>query len=143
MKKYTQEEFDQFPVNEYGYKQCPTGDYTLIKSFHERCSFCEWCSFSERCSFGEWCSFSERCSFGECCKCEFGEFQAMYTAGGFGSQGRTTYFFYMADTSVCVRCGCFAGTIDEWESRVRNTHGNNKLSRDYLNLGKFIRSVCQ
>ena len=197
MKKYTQEEFDQFPADECGYKQCPSGDYTLIQKFPEycsfgedcsfggRCSFGEWCSFDGRCSFGEdcsfgercsfgkgcsfdedcsfgeWCSFGEdcsfgercsfgkgcpfgeRCSFGERCKCEFGEFQAMYTAGGFGSQGRTTYFFYMANGGVCVRCGCFAGSIDEWEEKVNKTHGNSVLAESYLLIGKAVRAICE
>ena len=57
MKKYTQADFDNFEVDEYGHKICPTGDYTAIKSFGE------WCSFGEECSFGEGCSFGERCSY--------------------------------------------------------------------------------
>lgn len=161
MKKYTQEEFNQFPVDEYGYKQCPSGDYTLIKKFPEWCSFGECCSFGERCSFGEWCFFGEWCSFGKCCsfgeccffgercffgewcKCEFGEFKAMYTAGGFGSEGRTTYFFHMADGSICVRCGCFKGTVDEWENQVKKTHGNSVLAKSYLLIGKAVRAICE
>lgn len=130
MKKYTQEEFDRFPVDERGRKQCPSGDYTLIQKFPE------YCSFGERCSFGEWCSFGERC------KCEFGEFTAMYTAGGFGSEGRTTYFFHMADGSICVRCGCFAGNINEWENQVKKTHGNGVLAESYLLIGKAVRAIC-
>lgn len=124
MKKYTQEEFDRFPVDERGRKQCPSGDYTLIQKFPERCSFGKWCSF------GEWC------------KCEFGEFTAMYTAGGFGSEGRTTYFFHMADESICVRCGCFAGNINEWENQVKKTHGNGVLAESYLLIGKAVRAIC-
>ena len=119
MRKYTQEEFDQFPADECGYKQCPSGDYTLIQKFPERCSFGEWCN------------------------CEFGEFKAMYTAGGFGSEGRTTYFFHMADGGICVRCGCFAGTIDEWEDQVKKTHENGVLAKSYLLIGKAVRAICE
>lgn len=82
MKQYTKEEFDNFPVID-GRKQCPSGDYTLIRSFGERCRFGEWCRFGEGCSFGQgcsfggWCSFGEGCSFGERCRfggwCSFGE----------------------------------------------------------------------
>lgn len=125
MKKYTQEEFDRFPVDERGRKQCPSGDYTLIQKFPE------WCSFGECCSFGEWC------------KCEFGEFTAMYTAGGFGSERRITYFFHMADGSICVRCGCFAGNINEWENQVKKTHGNGVLAESYLLIGKAVRAICE
>ena len=41
MKKYTQADFDNFEVDEYGRKICPAGDYTAIKSFGERCIFGE------------------------------------------------------------------------------------------------------
>lgn len=131
MRKYTQEEFDQFPADECGYKQCPSGDYTLIQKFPEYCSF------------GDWCSFGGCCSFGERCKCEFGEFQAMYTVGGFGSEGRTTYFFHMVDGSICVRCGCFTGTIDEWESKVKKTHGVTPYAQVYLLIGAAVRAMCK
>lgn len=33
MKIYTQEEFDAIKRDEHGYKNCPTGDYSQIKSF--------------------------------------------------------------------------------------------------------------
>ena len=77
MKKYTQADFDNFEVDDYGHKICPVGDYTAIKSFGERCIFGErccfgaLCSFGERCSFGAGCSFGERCCFGE--RCSFGK----------------------------------------------------------------------
>ena len=67
----------------------------------------------------------------------------MYTAGGFGSEGRTTYFFHMANGSICVRCGCFAGTIDEWEDQVKKTHENSVLAESYLLIGKAIRAICE
>ena len=83
MKRYTQTDFDNFEVDEYGHKICPTGDYTAIKSFGELCIFGAWCSFGEacsfgeRCRFGEWCRFGKQCSFGAGCSfgtgCRFGE----------------------------------------------------------------------
>ena len=95
MKKYTQVDFDNFEVDDYGHKICPAGDYTAIKSFDtecifgvlcifgegcrfgERCIFGEGCIFGELCNFGEWCSFGELCSLGERCifgvLCRFGE----------------------------------------------------------------------
>ena len=77
MKKYTQADFANFEVDDYGHKICPTGDYTAIKSFGERCSFGAVCSFGERCRFGAECRFGAVCSFGERCRfgavCSFGE----------------------------------------------------------------------
>ena len=70
MKQYTQEEFDSFEIIN-GRKQCPTGDYSLIKDFPAFCIFGENCSFDECCSFGECCHFGEGCRFGEWCR--FGE----------------------------------------------------------------------
>lgn len=48
MKVYTQKQFNDLPVVN-GRKQCPTGDYTRIKSFPEGCTFGEWCSFGQGC----------------------------------------------------------------------------------------------
>jgi len=74
MKKFTQKQFDKLPLDAWGRKQCPLGDYTAIKSFGEwcifggRCSFGEGCIFGGRCSFGEWCIFGGSCIFGGRCK---------------------------------------------------------------------------
>ena len=95
MKKYTQEEFDNFPIDEYGYKMCPSGDYSQISRFTERCSFGdesifgerhifgdesifgEWCSFGKWCRFGSGCFFDYYCNFGKLCifgeRCDFGK----------------------------------------------------------------------
>ncbi len=113
MKKYTQEEFDAFETDEYGYKICPTGDYTEIKSFGERCS------------------------------CEFGEFSKMLTFGGFGSEARTTYFFLLTSKALYVRCGCFQGTYDEWINKVQETHHNSKFARAYLAAGEAVKIMCE
>ena len=77
MKKYTQADFDNFEVDEYGRTICPTGDYTAIKDFCALCIFGEGCIFGERCCFGALCIFGEGCSFGAWCifgeHCIFGE----------------------------------------------------------------------
>lgn len=114
MKKYTQAEFDALPVID-GKKQCPTGDYSDI------------------------CSFGEGRSFGKGCKCEFGEFYHMCACGGFGSCDRTTYFFGLTDGGIGVRCGCFAGTIEQWEAKVRETHGDSGIAKAYLGLIEPVR----
>ena len=83
MKVFTQKEFDNFPVIN-SYKQCPSGDYMLIKKFEdycrfgESCKFGEYCEFGRKCSFGEYCEFNNGCHFVEYCefgrKCSFGEY---------------------------------------------------------------------
>jgi len=76
MKVFTQAEFDSLPVVD-GFKQCPTGDYSQIKTFGKFCSFGESCDFGKSCSFGESCNFGEYCRFGKFCSfgksCDFGK----------------------------------------------------------------------
>ena len=77
MKKYTQQDFILFEVDEFGRKICPSGDYTAIKEFGEWCDFAAHCIFAAQCSFGAHCRFSEQCSFGDEChfggSCRFGK----------------------------------------------------------------------
>ena len=51
---------------------------------------------------------------------------------GFGREFRTTSFFRCADGFVRCQCGCFYGTIDEFRSKVRETHGDSKYAKEYL-----------
>ena len=139
MKKYTLEDLENFEIDEYsGYKICPTGDYTGIRRFPGCCIFGRQCSFGERCSFGEecifgrWISFGEECSFGGECKVENNkEIKEMIKFEGFGSKHRCTYFFKLTDGQIYVRCGCFAGYINEFREQVKETHGDNKFAKEY------------
>lgn len=140
MKKYTQAEFDAIPVDENGIRHCPTGDYTAINRFGAGCSFGAACRFGAHCNFGEDCRFGAVCRFGAHCTCEFGQFVSMLSAGGFGSCGRTTYFFLLLDGRICVRCGCFAGTLDEWAAKVKKTHGDSYIARAYLLLIPAVKT---
>ena len=128
MKKYTQADFDAFEVID-GIKQCPSGDYSDIQIFGERCSFGEGCSFGKECSFGEGCSFGKWCSFGEDCffgeECSFegkGEYIGDYpflAFVGFGSRiGSKVYFFNLQD-GIYVRCGCWLSDIAGFRERVK------------------------
>ena len=122
MKKYTQADFDAFEVID-GIKQCPSGDYSDIQVFSDRCSFGEDCSFGEECSFGEDCSFGEYCSFGEWCSFEDkGEYIGDYpflAFVGFGSRiGSKVYFFNLQD-GIYVRCGCWLSDIAGFRERVK------------------------
>ena len=53
---------------------------------------------------------------------------------GFGSHNRSTTMFRAKDGNICVSCGCFSGTLEEFENKVKETHGNNKFAREYLAL---------
>ena len=116
MKKYTQADFDAFEVID-GIKQCPSGDYSDIQVFSDRCSFGEDCSFGEECSFGECCSFGEWCSFED--KGEYIGDYPFLAFVGFGSRiGSKVYFFNLQD-GIYVRCGCWLSDIAGFRERVK------------------------
>ena len=114
MKQYTQEEFNNFARDGFGYLQCPPGDYRLIKIFPEMCSF------------------GECCSFGEGCTCEEGyRFKSLFTAGYLGSREGQTYFWLLEDGNILVRCGCFCGMIDDFAKQVERVHGDDVHGKMY------------
>ena len=132
MKKYTQNEFDNFPKNEYGVKICPKGDYNGIAikgewcSFGEGCSFGEWCSFGKRCSFGEWCSFGEGCSFGEWCSfgegCKYMTFVFATLTCLFGLFKYPIYIYHNKDKYI-ISAGC--ENFDNLDKAVKKTKEQN------------------
>lgn len=58
---------------------------------------------------------------------------------GFGSVARSTTFFKCKDGHIHVRCGCFDGTLNEFENEVESTHGDNKYGREYLAAINMIK----
>ena len=43
--------------------------------------------------------------------------------------GTTTFFKSKLGVEVC--CGCFSGTLEQFEEKVNETHGNNKHGEEY------------
>ena len=52
----------------------------------------------------------------------------------FGSHNRNTTMFREENGNIYVSCGYFSGTLQEFESEVKETHGSNKFAREYLAL---------
>nr|ELS4550853.1 hypothetical protein [Klebsiella michiganensis] len=61
------------------------------------------------------------------------------TVSPVGSENGTLSAFRQKDNTIMVRRGCFEGTIDEFESAVKETHGDNEFSKQYLALIPFIK----
>ena len=57
---------------------------------------------------------------------------------GFGRVFRTTTFFRCKDNLVRCKCGCFYGTVDEFRSKVGETHGNSKYAKEYLMIADLM-----
>ena len=48
-----------------------------------------------------------------------------------GSRNDVTTFFKTKDGGICVKCGCFNGTIDRFLETVGETHSENKHAKAY------------
>ena len=191
MKIYTIEDLKTFERDENGRLICPSGDYSQIKKFGEKCSFGDgsvfgdwsvfgvgsvfgkWCDFGLNCSFSAGCIFGAGCNFGAGCDfgngsafgegssfsvgCYFGQgcrfennvkFESMSETtlrflkiDRIGSRLGCTYFFKTA-TDIYVRCGCFFGTIADFERQVNETYARNKKYRkEYLETIKYVKAV--
>lgn len=53
------------------------------------------------------------------------------TIGPIGSRSATTTFYRRSDGVTMVVCGCFHGTINEFEQRVNDVHADNKHGQAY------------
>lgn len=62
---------------------------------------------------------------------------------GFGSINRTTVFYLDKNGIIKVICGCFYGTIDQFEERVKQTYLNdeimNPIGEEYIDIANLIR----
>ena len=111
MINVTQQMFDAFEVIN-GVKQCPSGDYSEIKTFSGPCSFGDWSSFGEGSSFENGHEAADHN-------------QPFYKFSGFSSRRMSeTYIFNCVD-GIFVRCGCFFGSVDDFKSRVIDQNGED------------------
>lgn len=126
--------------------------------FDSWCSFCRSCFFGEGCSFGLRCYFSKGCSFGSCTfgsTCAFSEgchfskecrFEGsklewigetpFIALEGYGSSNRKTHF-WMFESGIMVRSGCFYGTLQEFRKAARKKHGKDHV---YLKFSDLVES---
>lgn len=62
--------------------------------------------------------------------------------GPIGSRNSITTFYYNKDKNIMVRCGCFYGTIREFEIQVKETHEDNEKYLDqYLGAIAYVKSI--
>ncbi|WP_312306532.1 hypothetical protein, partial [Chryseobacterium sp.] len=57
----------------------------------------------------------------------------------FGSANRTTTFFKEKDNKIKVSCGCFSGSIEEFEKEVIKTHGEGKNAMEYISIIEVVK----
>jgi hypothetical protein len=57
--------------------------------------------------------------------------QTIYSAGGLGSENRTTYGIPTAE-GVFVRCGCWSGWLPQFRERVVSVYAKSPINTEYL-----------
>ena len=58
---------------------------------------------------------------------------------GLGSYNRNTTFFKCKDGHIHVSCGCFSGNLEEFETKVKETHGDSKYGKEYLAFLEVVK----
>ena len=53
-------------------------------------------------------------------------------------EDQTTY--YCTDEHEQIVCGCFKGTLQEFEKRVKSVHGDNQHGQDYMRWINAIKA---
>ena len=61
--------------------------------------------------------------------------------GPMGSRSAHTTFYHRADGETMVVCGCFHDTLNAFEERVTEVHGNNRYGKVYMAAIEFVRKV--
>lgn len=93
--------------------------------------------------FGEWCSFGELCNLENNLKFESipDTVNRVLKIDRIGSRKGCTYFFKTLN-EIYVRCGCFFGTISEFEAKVNETHKDNEQYRkEYIGAIKYVKTI--
>ena len=62
------------------------------------------------------------------------------TIKGFGREFRTTTFFRQKDKTIGVVCGCFYGTLEELRKKVKETHRDSKIAKEYLMIADLMET---
>lgn len=63
------------------------------------------------------------------------------TVGGIGSRQAMTTFYRCKYGLIRVNCGCFNGTIDEFEAAVHETHAGNEHEKAYMAAIRMVKEV--
>lgn len=71
------------------------------------------------------------------CDAYLGKSSDYFCAQSFGSQARTTTFF-RGRHCWFVSCGCFTGSIEQFRKKVKETHRNTIIAKEYLLLADLM-----
>jgi hypothetical protein len=98
------------------------------------CVACIGCRDCENCRDCKYCRDCKNCE--NCISCTYCTKQPqIYKTTRIGSRKAIT-IFYKTEHKIKVVCGCFTGSLEEFEHAVNKTHANNK---EYLN--EYLKEI--
>lgn len=87
------------------------------------------CVFDNARVYGDTIIYGDTCICDEAWVCDDSDYVCFK---GFGSESRNTTMFRTENRDIYVCCGCFRGSLKEFEEKVKETHGNTKYAKEYL-----------
>jgi len=104
------------------------------------CSDCSDCSYCRSCSYCSYCSYCRSCSSCRSCSdcSDFKTNPQRITSAILGSRNSQTTFYWNEEKEQIV-CGCFKGTLEEFETKVKETHGDNDFAKGYFKWIELVR----
>jgi len=116
---------NKWTVSIYTKEQAEKNAATLINC--ENCINCSYCRDCRNCS---------NCC--DCCDCSYCSYCSYFktnperiTSPLLGSRDSQTTYYWNPEKEQVI-CGCFKGTLQEFEDKVKQNHGDNDHAKAYL-----------
>ena len=163
---YTKEQAEEYSKSLIDCRDCSSCTYCSSCSECRDCSSCRDCSYCRDCRDCSYCRDCRDCSYcldcsscrdcldcsscrdcrdctycSSCCDCK--KQPQIYMTKRIGSRDAST-FFYKNNRKVFVSCGCFHGTLADFEARVKEVYPvNNKYRIQYLKEIKKVKTLWE
>jgi hypothetical protein len=106
------------------------------------CKYCTGCTGCTDCKYCKYCTGCNRCI--EINRCTgFQDNPHRYTGGRIGSRNEQTRTYWSNDL-VQVVCGCFVGSLEEFNSRVESHHSeDSEYRKQYKEYIKIVKTIIE
>ena len=94
------------------------------------------CVYGNACVFGNADVYGNADVCGNACVC--GNADIIWISK-IGSRLGTTTVFKIKSGNIGISCSCFYGTLEEFEAKVKDTHQENKFSKEYQTFINLIK----
>jgi len=105
------------------------------------CRDCHDCSYCSNCNNCRYCSNCHNCSSCSSCR-EFKTNPQRITSPILGSRDSQTTYYWNEQIEQIV-CGCFCGTLEEFENQIKVTHGENDFAKGYFDWINAVKNYKQ